>query len=214
MKIVYLIALISGLTLTGCYTILEHPDINSKDENGFVYHDDVKFYDDCNSCHNSSDQTIVDSELSESSEPSMYRTHRNERPVRSYHGDVYYSDSYYGDYDNYYNTPWWYEVSQSGSGKNQTNAKEKYRTGSRENTGRNENEREVSRSSNQGGGLNYTSPTRSSNRGSDSSSGSSTSTETTKSSNSGENKSEDRSNSDQPKSRNNDGNRSSGSGRR
>lgn len=206
MKIIYAVLLVAGFMLPGCYTILEHPDVSSKDENGFVYHDNVKFYDDCSSCHNSTDQALV------STNPSMYSTYRNHRAERSYYSDSYYSDSFFGDYGYYYNTPWWYNAAQSGSGN--TQAKENNRSAARDNNGdaRNENnEREVSRTRPESGRLNYTSPTRSSNGSG--SSGSSTTTESTKPNSSDSSGNNTRSNSDAPKSRNNSGERSSGSRR-
>lgn len=195
----------TAFTLTGCYTVLEHPDVSSKDENGFVYNNDVAFYDDCGSCHSETDQAIM------STHPQMYSTYRNQRADDINYHDGYYSQGSFGDYGYYYDIPWWFEVSRSGSGSGDAVTKQNDNTRARNNSGRNEtNEREVVRSRNDGGGLNYTSPTRSSNSGS----GSSNSSEVTKSSNSGDSSSGSRSNNDAPKSRDNDGSRSSGSGRR
>lgn len=209
MKIIYVILFSAVLIIPGCYTILEHPDISSKDENGFVYHDDVKFYDDCGSCHSADDEAIM------SSNPSMFRTYRHQRAQSTYGNDVYYSDDFFGGYGYYYNTPWWYDVSKSGSGKNESSKnQEQTRNSARNNSGSrsDDNEREAARNSSGGSGLNYTSPTRSSNSGSGSSGNT---TETSKpSSSSNDSSSGNRSTSDQPKSRDNSGNRSSGSGRR
>jgi hypothetical protein len=112
------------LTLfAGCYTILIHPDVEIKDKNGYTYNNNVKYYDDCSSCHEGVADSYIES-------PQILAAH----PLYSNFGyfdysDYYYNDSYFGDYGYYYNYPWWLEVAAPSYNKKS----EQYSGGARNN---------------------------------------------------------------------------------
>lgn len=105
------VSLFSGVVLAGCYTVIEHPDVTTKDENGYAQNNEVMFYDDCSSCHKNGDEhsyTAVDETEAESS-PRPYNTYND-----GYYydrGSYYYDDYGYSgtDMGYFYNIPWWYQ---------------------------------------------------------------------------------------------------------
>lgn len=213
--------------LSGCYTVIEHPDVQGKDENGYAYNSKVYFYDDCGSCHTDMDHSR---QLTQSEHLSMFKAHGNAAYDNGYYSDQsysdqYYSTQYYGDYGYYYNTPWWYTVTppeQVTKTRDAQNQGIKYNGRSRKETGdrqRGDDHGTSTAATTSGGGSSpgVSSPTVS--RPS-SSGGSTSSSSTVSSSSSDQNRNETRSSSDnrssndQPRSRSNDGGRSSNSGRR
>ncbi|MGE5399937.1 MAG: hypothetical protein ACM3S2_06020 [Ignavibacteriales bacterium] len=197
--------------LTGCYTVIEHPDLVNKDENGYTYSSKVYFYDDCASCHTEKEM----SSFTKQERLAMEKAHAPEDNNGSYYfGDqYYYQTEYYGDYGYYYNYPWWYTVNPPEQ-HTRTKTRDIHQDQAIEYNGRGRN--------NDGGRgdsptTSAPTPTRSSNGGSSSGSGS---TSTSVDNNQGQqnrsssSSSDNRNSSEQPKSRNNDGNRSSNSGRR
>jgi hypothetical protein len=195
--VVFLLSLFAG-----CYTVFIHPDLESKDDNGYTYNKDVKFYDDCSSCHKDISQDYVES-------PQILKAH----PLYSSFGyfdydDYYYNDSYYGGYGYYYNYPWWLDVTPPTN-----NIKsEQYTGGARNNSSeRSETTRERPRN------VDLPSPTVSS--GSSGTSETSTSSgtpsgTTTENKSANSSNTSERSSSSSPGSRNNSGDRSSDSGRK
>ncbi|MGE5352890.1 MAG: hypothetical protein ACM3P0_12460 [Acidobacteriota bacterium] len=212
--------------LSGCYTVIEHPDVQAKDENGYTYNSKVYFYDDCASCHTDKEHQR---QMVPSEHLSMFKAHDDTAYDNGYYQeDGYYSDQYYypsqyyGDYGYYYNTPWWYTVTPPedvtktrGSNDRQAiqyNGRTRNQEGGRSSDTRNSdnNTRTPSVSSNSGGSYS----------GGSSSSSSTSSTNVQSGNNTNQNRGETRNTSDnknsneQPKSRNNEGGRSSNSGRR
>lgn len=210
--------------LSGCYTVIEHPDVQAKDENGFTYNSKVFFYDDCSSCHTDKDHQR---QLTQNEHLSMFKAHddtaydNNAYDNGGYNSeDYYYSDQYYyptqyyGDYGYYYNTPWWYTVTPPAE---VTKTRDNNGRQTVQYNGRSRNESgDRGRDTRQSGDSPRLSSPTVSTSGSSSSSGSNVQTNTS------QNKTETRSSSDnnnrssneQPRSRNNDSNRSSNSGRR
>jgi len=94
-----IILILTGIIyFTGCYTVIEHPKLSVKDENGFSYTKDVAFYDDCGKCHTES-------------EVKYYAAKSKVEPISTYHErDGFYAQRYYGAYNEYYNLPWWYTI--------------------------------------------------------------------------------------------------------
>lgn len=190
------------LLFAGCYTVLVHPEIENKDENGYTYYDDVKFYDDCSSCHKDITPNHFES-------PEILKSHPSYSNFGYYDfNDYYYNDSYYGNFGYYYNAPWWLEVAPQVKYKRN---EEQYTGGARDNSSeRSETTRDQRRD------LSVPSPTvssgsSSSSSGSSDSSTSSTSTETRSSSSS---TSTDRNSNGTSGARDNSGGRSPDSGRR
>lgn len=221
----YIPVLISAAlsVFSGCYTVIEHPDVQAKDENGFTYNSKVYFYDDCASCHSDKENQR---QMTQNEHLSMFKAHDNTAYDNSVDGSGYYSDDYYysdqyyyptqyyGDYGYYYNTPWWYTVTPPAGA---TKTRDKNDRQATQYNGRSRNEsgdrgRDTRQSSDT---PRLSSPTVSTSSGS-SSSGSSTqtSTNTNQSTSETRSSSDNRSSNDQPRSRNNDSNRSSNSGRR
>lgn len=147
-KLVYPLFIVLFLSfIAGCYTVVEHPDVVTKDENGYTYTEEVYFYDNCNSCH----KEMAPRNYTAVEKLKMAKTHREEadgtgysEDSRSrsdyyydgYYNDSYYSSPYYGDYGYYYSYPWWYNVApvvSSDSEKDRKTASE-YK-GSRNNDG-------------------------------------------------------------------------------
>jgi hypothetical protein len=196
--VIFLLSLV-----TGCYTILFHPDVETTDENGYTYNNDVKFYDDCSSCHKDVPHSYVES-------PQILKAH----PLYSNFGyfdynNYYYNDSYYGNYGYYYNYPWWLDITPPTN----NNKSEQYTGGARNNSSeRGEAARERPRN------IDLPSPTVSpgntgtTGTGTSTSTSSGTSTET-RSTNSNSNAS-GRNSSSTSGARNNNGDRSSDTGRK
>lgn len=215
----YVVAIFMLFVLSGCYTVISHPDIATKDENGYSYHKQVNFYDDCQSCHTDmSDHKYV--KKADASPVSTYHEQDSNGYVSSdnedsYTNDSYYDDyyestpyyptQYYGNYGYYYSRPWWYDVTPPDNSK----AVEDYRQSNASQARNNDGGR--SETSTRGGGMTFTSPTQTTSGGSSTSSGSSSSSSnSTHSSDSGDS----RSSSGGSNARNNDGQRSTNSGRR
>ncbi|MCU7498200.1 MAG: hypothetical protein HF300_02670 [Ignavibacteria bacterium] len=209
---------------SGCYTVVEHPDVQAKDENGYTYNSKVYFYDDCASCH--SDQQPQRQMTQSGEHLSMFKAHEDTAYDNGYYSEeenyseqYYYPTQYYGDYGHYYNTPWWYTVTPPGEVTKTRNNNDRQAT---QYNGRSRNEsgdrgRDTRQSTDT---PRLTSPTVSTSSSGGSGSSSSNSSVQT---NTEQNKTETRSSSDnnssrnsndQPRSRNNDSNRSSNSGRR
>lgn len=218
--------------LSGCYTVIQHPDITTTDKNGYSYSQQVNFYDDCKSCHSNTDNH------------KYVKTTKGVTPVKTYHdtnetdngeyvnsdgfGEYgyyddyytpYYTEQYYGNYGNYYSRPWWYDVAPPAPASASSKAVEDYRRSNARNNdgGRNEGGRSEGYS-HSGGGTTISSPTAvttgsggSTSSGASGSSGSSSSSSTSSSSGSDNRSSSSSSGSN---SRNNDGQRSTNSGRR
>ncbi len=88
-----LIALLLVVIISGCYTVLRHPEVPNEDEFGNVYHQNINTGDNCYSCHAQKNNQIYD-----------YDRYMN-----------YYSNSGYNDnyeiqnrWDSYYSVPWWF----------------------------------------------------------------------------------------------------------
>jgi hypothetical protein len=83
--------------ISGCYTVLKHPEIENKDDAGNVYYGKVAFQDDCTKCHNSRyGEYTYDFD--------RYSDYYNE-------GYLLNNDYNYEPRNNwigYYNIPWWY----------------------------------------------------------------------------------------------------------
>ncbi|MCU7496952.1 MAG: hypothetical protein HF314_09130 [Ignavibacteria bacterium] len=100
---------------SGCYTVVEHPDVQAKDENGYTYNSKVYFYDDCASCHTSTDRP---GNMTQSEHLSMFKAHEEDEVLLDegyyseeyYTGQYYYPTQYYGDYGFYYQKPWWSNI--------------------------------------------------------------------------------------------------------
>jgi hypothetical protein len=203
MKTNYLFTIILFLWLTlfaGCYTVLVHPNVETTDENGYTYSDEVKFYDECSDCH----KDIPTGNLSKSEILNAHQSYSN----FGYYDfeNNYYTDSYYGDYGYYYNYPWWLEVAPAVKYKKS----EQYSGGARDNdsergttTRERKHEMDIPSPSVSTGSSNTSSSTSSSNN-----SGNTTETRTSTNSNS------DRNSSGTSGTRDNSGGRSSDSGRR
>jgi hypothetical protein len=97
---------------SGCYTVLQHPDIENVDENGTVLYGEISYNDDCSKCHESKYGDY---------------TYDHDRYIDYYNQEYYLTNG--NNYDSrnnwigYYNVPWWYtpSVAQAsqvlGSGK-------------------------------------------------------------------------------------------------
>lgn len=142
MKHLIIILLVTPLMflMQGCYTVVDHPDIETTDENGYSYTTKVYFYDDCNSCH-----TGVDKYGNYTSVPGMSKAHASEENQTNSAGstvtsngqptgtEIYVAEDYYeyyggeGGYSYYYNHPWWYDVhmpsATTSSGKSGSSSK-------------------------------------------------------------------------------------------
>ena len=81
-KLLNVASVILFLNITGCYTVIWSPGMD------FPTADRTSEY-------NSTDTTVYYTGSDNYGDP---------------YGDVYYSESYYGHYANYYNTPWWYSI--------------------------------------------------------------------------------------------------------
>lgn len=111
--------LMSGLFalsfLPGCYTMLKHPDVSGKDEQG-AYTTSVYFYDDCATCHTGNSAIAGNFIKSEDLKPVNTYDHGSDQgdsyyEWSDYYGSTpYYIDQYYGDYGYYYHRPWWYDA--------------------------------------------------------------------------------------------------------
>ncbi|HEX2868819.1 MAG TPA: hypothetical protein VHO03_17395 [Ignavibacteriales bacterium] len=209
--------------LSGCYTIIEHPDVQAKDENGYTYSNKVYFYDDCASCHE--DQNRL-GQMTRSEHMAMFKAHDDTSYDNGYYDngneDNYYSDQYYyptqyyGDYGYYYNTPWWSTVTppEDMTKTRDNNGRQTVQYNGRS---RNESGDRGSNTRQSGDSPRLSSPTVSTSSGSSSSSGSNVQTNSTQSrteTRSSSDNNSSRSSNEQPRSRNNDSNRSSNSGRR
>lgn len=101
--------------LPGCYTMLKHPDVSGKDEQG-AYTTSVYFYDDCATCHTGNSQIAGNFTRSENLKPVNTYDHGSDQgdgyyDWYDYYGSTpYYIDQYYGDYGYYYHRPWWYDA--------------------------------------------------------------------------------------------------------
>ncbi|HEX2963991.1 MAG TPA: hypothetical protein VHO43_19485 [Ignavibacteriales bacterium] len=214
---------------SGCYTVVEHPDVQAKDENGYTYNSKVYFYDDCASCH--SDQQPQRQMTQSSEHLSMFKAHEDTAYDNGYYSEdgnyseqhyseqYYYPTQYYGDYGHYYNTPWWYTVTPPGEVTKARNNNDRQAT---QYNGRSRNEsgdrgtdtRQSTDTPTRGSAPNNVSVS-GSNGGSSSGSSATTSTQQTKTeTRSSSDNNSNRNSNDQPRSRNNDSNRSSNSGRR
>jgi len=114
MKTKIYITIILMATFSGCYTVLQHPDVPNQDAKGNVYHQNIYASDDCYSCH----------------------TERAEQTYDYDRYNDYYSNSLSGNeysvrsrWDSYYSVPWWFSAPKvtveagkgSGSGSTTTN---------------------------------------------------------------------------------------------
>ena len=91
-KISFMIILLATV-VSGCYTVLQHPEVPNQDQMGNVYHQNVNTGDNCYSCHAEKADQIND-----------YDRYMN-----------YYSNSVDVDrynvqsrWDSYYSVPWWF----------------------------------------------------------------------------------------------------------
>jgi hypothetical protein len=89
----YLMIILSMAAISGCYTVLQHPEVPNQDEMGNVYHQNINTSDNCYSCHTEKTDQIYD-----------YDRYMN-----------YYSNSGVADeynvnnrWDSYYSVPWWF----------------------------------------------------------------------------------------------------------
>lgn len=238
MKKLFLILFAASFTLAGCYTVVQHPEIQNTDENGYTYSSRVTFYDDCSTCH----QDIPARKYTKEEHLAMLKSHKSYQTddnaqysdVEGYDnsesgdGNVYnddYNDGYnvnnyfYGSgYSYYYDYPWWYSVApltpptyQSGKKGNYTgNANSN--DGDRTNPGRTSdygtNDRRTPASPTVSTSAANASASSSNSSGTTSSSNNNTSRTSTTSSSSSSRESQ------QPQARSNDGERKSNSGRR
>ncbi len=78
--------------ISGCYTVLRHPEVPNQDEMGNVYHQNINPEDNCYSCHSQRTDMVSD-----------YDRYMN------YYSD-YNTNNYYPQnrWDSYYNVPWWF----------------------------------------------------------------------------------------------------------
>jgi len=190
---------------SGCYTVLVHPDVETTDENGYTYDNDVKFYDDCSSCHKDDVHDYIES-------PQILKAH----PMYSNFGyydysDYYYNDFYFGNYGYYYNYPWWLDITTPA---NTYKKSEQYTGGARNNSSeRSETTRERTRN------IDLPSPTITPGNGettetSSSKSNGTTSGTTVETRSTNNNNASGRSTSNTSGARNNNGERSSDTGRK
>ncbi len=94
MKTKYFLTIILGVTvISGCYTVLQHPEVPNQDEMGNVYHQNINTTDNCYNCHSQKTDQIND-----------YDKYMN-----------YYTNSgseneynIQNRWDSYYSVPWWF----------------------------------------------------------------------------------------------------------
>ena len=94
MKTKHFILFVSFVILiSGCYTVLRHPEVPNQDEMGNVYHQNIDTRDNCYSCHSQRNDQIYD-----------YERYMN------YYTDYGNEHNYYPQsrWDSYYNVPWWF----------------------------------------------------------------------------------------------------------
>lgn len=209
LKLFYIAIVLFTMSIIGCYTVLQHPNVELTGKDGTVYDSRISYYDDCSSCHSD----ISEEDAANMTAYDIVKTHLQEDDSEVYNNRDFFGYGYswyYGSYDYYYNSPWWTqytpavkegESNYEGSARNNDSGRES--TSDRRSTTR-FTAPPVSTSSS-------SSSTSSSVSSSSSSSTSESGTQTTRKASSSSNT---RSSSDAPASRNNDGNRSSDTGRK
>lgn len=92
-----LIVLIFTLLISGCYTLVEHPDV-SVTEDGETYLAAIMFYDNCTDCHSTD-------------EVSEYYFLANDQILSPHklNEEKFYQISEHGNFDFFYNSVWWYD---------------------------------------------------------------------------------------------------------
>jgi hypothetical protein len=94
-KLIYIFSL--SFLMSGCYTLLKHPEVENKDDARNIYYSSVNFYDDCARCHNSSqDNYALD-----------YYNYTETYNENHFTGDNYIENPR-NRFKDYYNIPWWF----------------------------------------------------------------------------------------------------------
>jgi hypothetical protein len=92
---IYLFIISGVLAISGCYTVLRHPEVPNQDEMGNVYQQDINTNDNCYKCHSqSADQTYdYDRYMNYCTHPQVSTEYSNYNSPR---------------WDSYYSVPWWF----------------------------------------------------------------------------------------------------------
>jgi hypothetical protein len=99
MKFNIILGFLFTLSIAGCYTVYQHPNVVHKDDNGRVDLIEVSYKNNCASCHTESELEKYNYYVKKD----IYITEENDTNETVKYNDVAY----------YYNMPWWYEVAFS-----------------------------------------------------------------------------------------------------
>ncbi|MEI7810894.1 MAG: hypothetical protein WCJ01_00555 [Ignavibacteria bacterium] len=123
-SLIFSFAVLLFIMFSGCYTMIQHPNVEKTDKNGYTISQKVFFYDDCNSCHNNKSNNDYVKKTDTNAEPAETYS-QNDEDYNSEYNDPgnsgsgyyvsgysapYYGSTYYGSYGYFYNRPWWHNV--------------------------------------------------------------------------------------------------------
>jgi hypothetical protein len=99
MKFNIILGFLFTLSIAGCYTVYQHPNVVHKDDNGRVDLIEVSYKNNCASCHTESELERYNYYVKKD----IYMTAEDDTNETVKYNDVAY----------YYKMPWWYEVAFS-----------------------------------------------------------------------------------------------------